>query len=339
VVVDATASRRDHIKRGGPSFINLATTPSNAAHIVLGTGPLGRATAAALQKSGANVALVNRTGKVAHGPLGVPVIAGDLKATPALLAEIPAASVIYFCAQPPYHRWPEEFPALQAAAIDLAVQRQARLIVAENLYGYGLVDRPMTEDMPLRPNTRKGQARASMHQDLLRARDAGTVQIAVARGSDFFGPHVDGSAAGARAFKAIVAGKAVEYFGDLDAPHSYTFVEDFGAALAILGMDLRALGEVWHVPNSPTGSSRAFFEKAFALAGQPAKFRKISHTEMRLLGLFIPPLREMIEMVYEFDRPFIVDDTKFKTTFGDRATPIEPALMRTLRWTRDGGVS
>jgi nucleoside-diphosphate-sugar epimerase len=310
-------------------------TPS-APHVVLGAGPLGRATAAALTRAGVNAVLVNRSGKVKEAPAGVTVIAGDLGAPQTLMASLSAASALYVCAQPPYHRWTGEFPALQEAACQVASRLNARLIVAENLYGYGPVDRPMIEDMPLRPNTRKGTVRAEMHQTLMALHRAGTVDVTVARGSDFFGPHVSGSAAGERAFKAIVAGKAVEYIGNLDVPHSYTFVDDFGTALAMLGLDQRSSGQVWHVPNAPAVTSRAFFEMAFALAQQSPKFSKIGKVQMRLLGLFIPPLREMEEMIYEFDRPFVVDDSKFKAVFGDIATPLEASLARTIAWTRHG---
>jgi nucleoside-diphosphate-sugar epimerase len=311
--------------------VSVATTK----HVVVGAGPLGRATAKALVHPDRHVILVNRSGQIVELPDDVDSVAGDLAVPTALAPIVNGAQSIYFCAQPPYHRWPALFPPLQEAVIALASGAGARLIVGENLYGYGLVDRPMTEDMPLRPTTRKGQTRAAMHQRLMEAHHAGIVRVAVARGSDFFGPFVEGSTVGARAFKAVVASKAVEYTGDADAPHSYTFVNDFGSALAVLGTDDRALGEVWHVPNAVTVSTRSFFELAFELASHPAKFRKVSNWELRLLGLFIAPLREMIEMTYEFEAPFIVDHEKFVRVFGHIATPLESALSQTIAWTRD----
>jgi nucleoside-diphosphate-sugar epimerase len=303
-------------------------------HVVIGTGPLGRATAAALANQGQQVVLVNRSGKLDGLPKGAAIVAGDLADLSTLQPVVEDAAAIYFCAQPPYHRWVQEFPSLQDAVIRLTEWAGANLIVAENLYGYGPVRSPMTETTPLRPNSRKGRVRADMHQSLMDALGAGRINVAVARGSDFFGPYVDGSAVGARVFKAIVSGKATEFVGDLDALHSYTFVEDFGAALATLGMDGRSLGQVWHVPNPPAVSSRQFLKQAFAIAGTAPRFRKIGSLEMNVLGMFIPPLREMAEMVYEFEEAFVVDDSKFKRVFGDIATPLNEALERTLGWTR-----
>jgi nucleoside-diphosphate-sugar epimerase len=302
-------------------------------NVVIGTGPLGRATAKALAESDHQAVLVNRSGSLDHLPKRVSIVAGDLGNLVSLQSVVEDAAAIYFCAQPPYHRWTQEFPALQDAAIALAEYADAPLIVAENLYGYGPVSSPMTEELPMNPNSRKGLVRAKMHESLMEAQSAGRIQVAVARGSDFFGPYVDGSAVGARAFRAVVANKAVEYTGHLDAPHSYTFVEDFGKALAILGTDPRALGEIWHVPNAPTMTSREFLTLAFQRASAQAKFRKVSVIEMKILGLFIPPLKEMVEMIYEFEKPFVVDHSKFSNAFGDISTPAAVALDETIAWT------
>jgi nucleoside-diphosphate-sugar epimerase len=303
-------------------------------HVVLGAGALGRATAAALHSAGHRTTIVSRSGVVAQAPEGVTVAAGDIRSRSAMAAALAGAAAIYFCAQPPYHRWPQEFPSLHESAIDVAAQVGARLVVAENLYGYGAVDRAMTEDLPLQPNTRKGRVRTLMHQSLMRAHQDGRVEVAVARGSDFFGPFVDGSAVGARLFQAVIAGKAALYTGAPDARHSYTFVEDFGAALARLGTEPRAAGQVWHVPNAPAVSTRQFLDLAFKLAERRAVVRRFGAMEMQMVGMFIPAVQEMIEMQYEFEAPFVVDHSKFAGAFGDISTPLEAALARTIEWTK-----
>lgn len=302
-------------------------------HVVIGTGPLGRATAKALAERGHHAVLVNRSGILDDLPEHVSIVAGDLNNLTSLQPIVENTAALYFCAQPPYHLWAQEFPALQDAAIALAEYADAPLIVAENLYGYGAVSSRMTEDLPMNPNSRKGLVRAKMHESLMDAHSAGRIKVAVARGSDFFGPYVDGSAVGARAFRAIIADKSVAYTGNLDTPHSYTFVEDFGKALAILGTDPRSLGEVWHVPNAPTITSREFLTLAFRRASAKATFRKVSVMEMKLLGLFIPPLREMVEMIYQFEKPFVVDHSKFASVFGDISTSTTAALDKTIAWT------
>ena len=150
-------------------------------HVVLGAGPLGRAVAAALLNAGHSVRLVNRSGKLPDAPAGVEVVGANLLNPDSFAPIVEGAAAIYFCAQPAYHRWPQEFPALQEAAIAIASKARARLVVAENLYGYGPSDRPFTEDMPMAPNTRKGRVRAAMHAELMRASAAGDLEVAVAR--------------------------------------------------------------------------------------------------------------------------------------------------------------
>jgi nucleoside-diphosphate-sugar epimerase len=306
-----------------------------APHLVFGTGPLGRATAQALLDRGHAVTLANRAGCMPESPKGAEVRAVDLNDVAAARTAAEGSAAVYLCAQPPYHRWPEMFPALQDAAIEAAAAAGARLVVGENLYGYGPVRQVMTEDLSLDPNTKKGRVRAEMNRTLMKAYEAGRVQVAVARASDFFGPWVAGSAVGERAFRAVVQGKPAEVYGDPDTPHSYTFVEDFGSALAILGTDTRGVGQVWHVPNAPAVSTRRFLELAFRLAEQTPRFKRFSRAEIALIGLFVPPMKESLEMLYEFEQPFVVDHSRFARTFGDISTPLEAALAKTIAWTRE----
>jgi uncharacterized protein YbjT (DUF2867 family) len=133
-------------------------------HLVLGTGPLGLATARALLARKQTVRLVNRRGAVAGLPAGAALIAADLSDATTMQEAAMGASAIHFCMQPPYHLWPSEFPALQDHAIRLAQACGARLVVTENLYGYGPVSGPMTEATPLSATTRKGSTRAGMHR-------------------------------------------------------------------------------------------------------------------------------------------------------------------------------
>jgi nucleoside-diphosphate-sugar epimerase len=267
-------------------------------HLVLGTGPLGLATASALLARGHSVRLVNRRGIVASLPEGATVMAADLSDSVAMREVATGAAAIYFCVQPPYHLWPKEFPALQDHAIRLAEATGSRLVVAENLYGYGPVDGPMTEDTPLVARTLKGSTRAAMHRTLQAAYGAGRIDMAVARGADFFGPGVTQAALGAEVFRALLTGERVRVLGNPDLAHSYTYVPDFGTAMAILGTDPRASGGVFHVPNAPVTTTRAMIIEAGRIAGFAPRLQAIAPWQLRLLSLAIKPLREMIELSY-----------------------------------------
>jgi nucleoside-diphosphate-sugar epimerase len=263
-------------------------------------------------------------------PEGATIVAADLSDGATIRQAAKGTAAIYFCVQPPYHLWPAEFPALQDHAIRLAEATGARLLVAENLYGYGPVNGPMTETTPLVARTRKGSTRAGMHRTLLAAHQAGRIDMAVARGADFFGPGVTQAALGAEVFRALLSGERVRVLGNPDLPHSYTYVPDFGTAMAILGTDPRASGGVFYMPNAPVTTTRAMILEAGEVAGLTPRIQSIAPWQLRLLSLAIKPLREMVELSYQATRPFVADHAKFVATFGDIATPRARALAETL---------
>jgi len=302
-------------------------------HVILGTGPLGQATMRELVRRGKSVRMVNRSGR-ADLPAGADIMAGDLYQPAQVRALCSGAAVVYQCAQPPYQEWQTKFPALQASIVDGVAASGAKLSVAENLYMYGPVADPMTEDLPPAATTRKGRTRARMSEALLEAHRAGKVRVAIGRASDFYGPGVLESALGERVFSPALAGKSASAVGDLNQPHSYTFIDDFGTTLVNLGEREEALGQVWHVPNAPTISTRALLTVLFGLLGTPPKMSGMGRLMMRLGGIVIPGARETVELMYEFEHPFVVDHRKYARTFGDHATPLQESLRQTIAWYR-----
>jgi nucleoside-diphosphate-sugar epimerase len=303
-------------------------------HVVFGTGPVGMSVMDELVHRGRRVRVVNRSGRTTV-PDSVEVIGGD--ATDEVFAREASegASVIYFALNPPYDKWPELFPGLQAGVLEGAASAGAKLVAMENLYMYGPTNgRPLTEDLPYAANTRKGTVRAMMSQELMRAHRGGRVRVAIGRASDFFGPRVTTSAAGEQVFGRAVEGKSAQVAGDPDQLHTYTYVPNVGRGLVILGEREEALGRAWHLPSPETVTTRKFVEMIFEKVGKPARVQAAPKTLLRALGLFNPPLRETIEMLYDFEEPFVVDDSRFKQEFGDHATPLREAIGDTVRWYR-----
>jgi nucleoside-diphosphate-sugar epimerase len=219
--------------------------------------------------------------------------------------------------------------------IEGAAAAGARFIAMENLYMYGLTDgRPLTEDLPYAPNTRKGTVRARMSEELMEVHTSGRVRVAIGRASDFFGPRVITSAAGEQVFGRAVEGKSAQVAGDPDQPHTYTYVPDIGRGLVILGEREEALGQAWHLPSPETLTTREFVEMIFEEAGKPARVQAAPKILLRAIGLFNPGIRETIEMLYEFEEPFVVDHSKFEQAFGEHATPLKEAIGDTVRWYR-----
>lgn len=305
-------------------------------HLIFGTGPLGQATARALSERGKTVKMVNRSGsRPANIPDRVEVIPGDAYNLEFTRQITQGAQVVYQCAQPAYHKWVTEFHPLQATILEGAAANGAKLIVGENLYMYGDTDGQLLhEELSYAAQTRKGKVRAEMSEALLAAHQAGQVRVAMARGSDFYGPGVLTSALGERTLIPALQGKAAEITGSLDHLHSYTYIDDFGEALAILGERDEALGQAWHVPNAPALTQRELIALFFQEIGQPLKTKSMGKLMLAIGGLFIPEAREMVEMMYEFEKPFVVDASKFIRIFGDIVTPYEKSVPATVSWFR-----
>src|SRR5919112_2351722 len=311
-------------------------TDNDELHVVFGTGPVGTSVMEALMQRGrCRVRMVNRSGR-ASVPEGVEVVGGDATDGAFAREASEGASVVYFALNPPYNKWPELFPPLQAGVLEGAASAGAKLVTMENLYMYGPTDgRPLTEDLPYAPNTRKGAVRARMSEELMEAHSSGKVQVAIGRASDYFGPRVLVSAAGEQVFGRAVQGKSAQVAGDPNQPHTYAYAPDVGGGLVILGEREESLGQAWHLPSPETLTTRQFVEMIFEEVGKPARIQAAPKILLRAMGLFNPALREIVEMLYEFEEPFVVDDSRFEREFGEEATPLREAIQRTVRWYRE----
>jgi nucleoside-diphosphate-sugar epimerase len=302
--------------------------------VILGSGPLALAVADELSAKGETGIVVDRKGD-ATVPPGFRALAADLSRADALDEALGAGrgAIIYQCAAPPYHQW-AQFPALQRAILTAAGRAGARVVLGENLYGYGPVTGEMREGTPLAATAKKGRIRARMSEEALDAHRRGDVAVAISRASDYFGPRVVNSALGDRAVGKLVRGGVADVLGDPDQPHSWTYIRDAARTMVRLGIEERALGEVWHVPNNPAISARAMLALVGAQAGTPLKLRPVGALMLRFVGLFDPGARETIEMLYEFDRPFVASDAKIRTAFGLMPSPLEPAIRETVAYFR-----
>ena len=303
-------------------------------HVVLGTGAIGRAVAEELVRRGGPVRMVNRSGKMDEIPAGVELVASDLY-DPAKVREVTrGVKVVYQSAQPPYHQWTEKFPLLQKSIIEGLTGSSAKLVLIENVYMYGDTQgKPMKEDTPYNAHTRKGRVRGEISSAAFAAHKEGRIRVTAARGGNFFGPWGTDSTMGARVFYPLLRGKPAQLIGRTDVPHTHTYVKDFGTALVILGERDEADGKVWHVPNDRPEMTQEELVCLFAEeAGIEPKISSMGKMIMSIGGLFIPEAKETVEMMYEFDRPFIIDSGKFENTFGMKATAIREAIRETVVW-------
>jgi len=287
-----------------------------------------------LHAEGKKVRAVNRSG-VAAAPEGVEVVGGDASDEAFTKLASAEAGVVYFALNPPYTRWPELFPPLQAAVIEGAGSAGAKLVAVDNLYMYGSTSgRPLTEDLPHAATTRKGSVRAQMAKDLMAAHEAGKVRVAVGRASDYFGPRGLLSAMGERVFYPALAGKKAQVMGDPEQPHTYSYIPDIAKGRAILGDHDKADGKAWHLPNAPALTTKQFIDLVYKAVGTEPGIQAMPRFMVNLIGVFNGNVRELKEMLYEFEEPFVVDHSRFEAAFGNHATPLAEAIDTTVAWFR-----
>ncbi|MFI9366891.1 NAD-dependent epimerase/dehydratase family protein [Kitasatospora sp. NPDC053057] len=307
-------------------------------HLVVGHGPAGAATARLLAEQGHHVRVVTRTGRPA-GPAveGVEHLALDAS-DPARLAQAARGAVaIHGCAAPPLPQWAGKWPALASALCAAAEDSGAVLVMLGNLYGYGPIEGPMTEDLPLAATGPKGRVRAAAWEQARALHEAGRIRAVEVRASDFFGPGVtDGGHLASRAMPNLLKGRPIAVLGDPDTPHSWTYLPDVARAMAELATEERAWGRAWHVPTAPALPVRTMAERLAAEAGTgPVAVRRLSPVLLGVAGLFSPLLRELREVRYQFDRPFAMDSSAYEAAFTARATPLEEQLAATVGWWRE----
>lgn len=310
----------------------------NSKHLILGTGPLGQSIMRALQtRANADITMVNRSGqRHADIPDSVQLVAADLYDADTVAHLTQNADVVYQCAQPTYTEWKEKFPPLQTAILDGVSRGDAKLIVGENLYMYGDTDgAPIHRHLPHKPHGTKGTVRTAMTAQLRDAHAQGKVRVAMARGSDFYGPGVRQALIGERVFDFLLEGKAASVLGNIDLPHTQTFISDFGEAMVILGEREDALGQAWHVPNAePNITTRDLLERICAEMGIETNIAPMPKIMFEVLSFVHPTLREYREMRYELEKPYIVDSSDFIATFGDISTPIDEGIRQAVAWYR-----
>ncbi|MFG3052505.1 NAD-dependent epimerase/dehydratase family protein [Kitasatospora sp. NPDC048239] len=303
-------------------------------NVVVGFGPAGAATARLLAEQGHAVRVVTRSGRSPEP--GIEHIAADATRSGALAEAAQGAAAIYNCAAPPYHRWAAEWPALASAVGAAAEATGAVLVMLGNLYGYGPAAGPLTEDLPLAATGPKGRVRAAVWEQARSLHEQGRIRAVEVRASDFFGPGVtDGGYLAGRVVPRLLRGKPVSTLGDPDAPHSWSYLPDVARALVEVAGEERAWGRAWHVPTEPARSVREMVDLLAAESGTgPVAVRRLSPAVLGVAALFSPLIRELKEVRYQFDRPFVVDSSAYRAAFALRATPVEEQVKATVDWWR-----
>ncbi|MEY4783193.1 MAG: hypothetical protein RIR41_1128 [Pseudomonadota bacterium] len=303
---------------------------------VFGYGPTGAATVEALRARGTPVRLVQRK-RPASLPAGVEFTACDVLKPEDVKRAMSGASQVVVAIGFEYLTpvWRAAWPKAMTALIAAAEAANTRVVFIDNMYMYGPQDVALHEDLPLADYGRKPAVRSAVTRMWQQAAREGRVRWAALRAPDFYGPGVRNSHMGDSGLAPVARGKAAQVLMTPDMPHAFAYVPDIArAVVTLLDAPDDAFNQTWHVPCAKAKSPREMLQIGADAAGVKLKMMVMPSPMLRLLGLFAPMMRELIEMRFTWNRPYHVDATKFARRFWSDATPLEvgiPAAVRAYR--------
>ena len=301
-------------------------------HVVVGgNGASGSVVCRELLAAGHTVRAVSRSGRGV--PSGVEAIAADATDVARMTEICAGADTVYHCALPPMETWLPTYVDVTTALITAAGRAGARLVYADDTWMYGKVDGPMREDSPIRPVCYKGVLRALAAEMILSAHTRGQTETAIVRAAELYGPRVE-SLLGANVFTAAMNSRKAMWPGDPDLSMTATYIGDFGRALADIGQHLDVAGKIYHVQVAPAISGRVFIETIGRIAGSSPRVGQLTPRLVGLMKLVAPVVREGAELLYQFDRPFLVDDSRIRALTGRDATGWDDGIRQTIDWYR-----
>ena len=263
------------------------------------------------------------------------LVAADLSDAAATARAVEGSEVVYLTAGLPYKikTWQQQWPRIMQNVIEACQQHNAKLVFFDNVYMYDENSLGnSTEETSLNPPSKKGAVRDAIAQKLLNEIGAGNINALIARSADFYGPNVGSSVLNETVYKNLKAGKKAQWVGNASKIHSFTYVPDAAKATALLGNTPDACNQVWHLPTSTQKITGKEWIDLFAKHMQvPPKFTTISKGMIKVLGLFIPVLGELHEMLYQYDRDYYFNSQKFRNRFPDfTVTPYDEGVQETI---------
>ncbi len=315
----------------------MQTLHAKTFHVVFGaSGPVGTAVVQELVQRGLPVRAIQRSGRSNFATDQVEIMPADVLDAEQTLHAVQGATHVYLSVGLPYRtvQWQREWPVVMGNVISACAQVGAKLIFLDNIYMYGPAPlaNPFTEEHLQEPTSKKGAVRKQITDMLLQAHQAERVQAVIGRSADFYGPSVN-SILYISFLQNILKGKSPQTIVKLDVLHTFAHTSDNGRALVELALDEATYGQVWHLPVSRPVTSVEVNELFNRELGTTFKLSRIPPLMLSLLGLFIPPLKEIKEMLYQFESPYIMSDVKFRKHFPEfQVTRFEDGITEMVQF-------
>jgi nucleoside-diphosphate-sugar epimerase len=300
-------------------------------HTILGAGGvIGTELVKDLVSKRQSIRLVARKCRSTTG--AAQVVVADVSDLDQTISAVNGSSVVYLLVGLKYDTnvWRALWPRIMRNAIEACKRANAKLIFFDNVYMYGKVSGPMTEETPFNPVSRKGEIRAQVATMLLGEMKGGGVQALIARSADFYGPGARTSVANILVFDKLAKQEKASWLVNDSVPHSFTFTPDAARSLVMLGSSETSWNQTWHLPTAlspPAGSN--FIRLTAAQFGVEPHYRVLTPLMLKLVGVFNPDVRELGEMLYQYDSPYVFDSTKFTKAFGFEPTAYADGVKET----------
>lgn len=246
---------------------------------------------------------------------------------------VAGSEIVYLLAGLPYKTslWQEQWPKLMKNVIDACKKHNCKLVFFDNVYSYGYVNGVMTEETPYNPSSKKGEVRAKVATMLMDESKAKNLDAMIVRGADFYGPNALLSILHSTVSERLKAGKTSQWIGDPKKIHTFTYTPDAGKSVALLANAPTAYNQVWHALTSKEKiTGEQFVRLACDYLNKPYKIQTLPKFGVRLIGLFVPVLKEFVEMMYQYENDYIFDSSKFEKAFNLKATDYKVGIAETL---------
>ena len=297
---------------------------------VLGSGgAIGIELTKALPQFTSDIRLVSRNPKAVNP--GDQLVAADLTKSKEVFKAVEGSEAVYLTVGLPYSIkiWEAQWPTLMRNVVNACEETGARLVFFDNIYMYDPSNlNPITEQTPWNPHSRKGKVRAEIARMVLDAHERGRTQTLIARAADFYGPSIkERSVLTEVVFKNLNQGKKAQWLGSTRFKHSFTYTPDAGKATALLGNTPDAYGQEWHLPTAPDPwTGQEWIDHIAEAMGKKSSVQVAPKWLVRILGMFDPTMKEFIEMMYQYDRDYVFDSSKFEKRFNWKPTPYEQGV-------------
>jgi nucleoside-diphosphate-sugar epimerase len=262
------------------------------------------------------IRLVSRNPKAVTGK--EELVSADLTSVEQVQKAVKGSDVVYLTAGLQYDIkvWQEQWPVLMQNVINACKDNNAKLVFFDNVYMYGKVVGPMTEETPFNPCSRKGEVRAEIASMILDEVAKGTLTALIARAADFYGPETNNSFLNMMVFENLKKGKSAQLMISKSLKHSFSYTPDAGKATALLGNTPSAYNQTWHLPTDMSVlTTQQIVEIAAKELNVKPKITVLPKLMIQMAGLFNPIIKESVEMLYQYDSDYIFNSDKFDTAF------------------------